>query len=199
MILTPEGNFLWDCISLIDEATIRIIKALGGLKGISISHPHYYGSMIEWSHAFAGVPIYLHGADQQWIMRPDPVVKLWEGDTLSLASDITLIRCGGHFAGGLVLHWSKGGRGRGCLLAGDIMLITSDRKSVSFMRSYPNHIPLAGPSIKHIVAMTEPFDYDVIYGPFFDRLILKDGKKTVQFCANRYLNAIEGDGSADRT
>src|SRR5262249_55838205 len=142
LILTPEGNFLWDCISLLDEATVRIIKALGGLKGIAISHPHYYGTMVEWSHAFGGVPIHLHAADRQWLMRNDPVIKLWDGDTFALSPELTLIRCGGHFAGGLVLHWSKGGRGLGCLMAGDVIMATSDRKSVSFMRSYPNLIPL---------------------------------------------------------
>ena len=62
------------------------MKALGGLAAIAISHPHYYSTMVEWSHAFGGVPIHLHAADRQWIMRPDPVVHLWDGDTLPLAA-----------------------------------------------------------------------------------------------------------------
>src|SRR5579862_5461802 len=51
LVMTAEGNVLWDCISLLDEATIAIVKALGGLIGIAISHPHYYSSMVEWAHA----------------------------------------------------------------------------------------------------------------------------------------------------
>lgn len=33
LIQSPEGNILWDCISLIDEPTIAAIKALGGIYG----------------------------------------------------------------------------------------------------------------------------------------------------------------------
>jgi glyoxylase-like metal-dependent hydrolase (beta-lactamase superfamily II) len=112
IVRAPEGNILWDCIPFIDAATVEIVKGLGGLAGIAISHPHYYATMMEWSRAFGGVPIHLHAADRQWIMRPDPAIKLWEGDTLPLAREITLIRCGGHFAGGTVLHWAAGGAGR---------------------------------------------------------------------------------------
>ena len=42
LIRTPAGNVLWDCISLLDDATIDIITALGGLQAIAISHPHFY-------------------------------------------------------------------------------------------------------------------------------------------------------------
>ena len=104
ILRAPDGNILWDCISFIDAATIELVKGLGGLSGIAISHPHYYSSMVEWSRAFGGIPIYLHAADRQWIMRSDPVIKLWEGDTLPIVQGIILIRCGGHFAGGTVLH-----------------------------------------------------------------------------------------------
>jgi hypothetical protein len=63
--------------------------------------------MVEWSRAFGGVPIHLHADDQRWIMRPDPSIQLWNGETLKLLPDVTLIRCGGHFLGGAVLHWAK--------------------------------------------------------------------------------------------
>ena len=55
----PKGNLLWDCIALIDEATVEIVKGLGGLIGIAISHPHYYSTMVEWSRALGGVRIHL--------------------------------------------------------------------------------------------------------------------------------------------
>src|SRR5262245_10618154 len=44
LVCTPNGNVLWDCISLIDEATVTLIKGLGGLKAIAISHAHFYTS-----------------------------------------------------------------------------------------------------------------------------------------------------------
>jgi hypothetical protein len=68
---TPKANLLWDCLSLLDEAVVEVIQVMGGISAIAISHPHYYSSMVEWSRAFGGVPIYLHADDRQWIMRPE--------------------------------------------------------------------------------------------------------------------------------
>ena len=79
LLRTPNGNILWDCIALVDNATVELIKGLGGVKGIAISHPHYYTTMTEWSRALGGVPIHLHEGDKQWIMRSDDTVKLWSG------------------------------------------------------------------------------------------------------------------------
>jgi hypothetical protein len=196
LLTTDRGNFLWDCISLLDEATVAIVKGLGGLAGIAISHPHYYSSMVEWAHAF-DAPIHLHTSDREWVMRPDPASKFWDGDALNLAPGITLIRCGGHFAGGTVLHWAQGGGGRGSLLSGDIVQIIPDRKFVTFMRSYPNMIPLSAPAVERIGAMLEPYGYDVIHGAWFDRIIPSGGKEVVKRSIARYVAAVRGDGSAE--
>jgi hypothetical protein len=196
LLRTAKGNVLWDCISLLDDATMAIVKGLGGLFGIAISHPHYYSSMVEWAHAFAA-PIHLHAGDRQWVMRPDPAIKFWDGDTLALADGVTLIRTGGHFAGGTVLHWAQGGDGRGALLSGDIVQVIPDRKFVTFMRSYPNMIPLSAPSVERIGALLEPYKYDVIHGAWFDRTIPRGGKDIVQRSIARYVAAVRGDGSAE--
>src|SRR4051794_25487006 len=42
LVRTPRGNVLWDCVALLDDATIEIVRALGGIHAIAISHPHYY-------------------------------------------------------------------------------------------------------------------------------------------------------------
>src|SRR5258708_643900 len=52
LVQTPAGNVLWDCISLLDDPTVAAVNALGGIAAIAISHPHFYSSMIEWSHRF---------------------------------------------------------------------------------------------------------------------------------------------------
>jgi hypothetical protein len=196
LLKTGAGNFLWDCISLLDPATVEIVKAFGGLAGIAISHPHYYATMVEWAHAF-NAPIHLHVGDRQWVMHPDPSVKFWDGDTLSLTDGVTLIRCGGHFAGGTVLHWANGGNGRGSLLTGDIVQVIPDRKFVTFMRSYPNMIPLSAPAVEQIGKCLETFDYDVIHGAWFERTIPRGGKDVVQRSITRYVAAVRGDGSAE--
>jgi glyoxylase-like metal-dependent hydrolase (beta-lactamase superfamily II)/DNA-directed RNA polymerase subunit RPC12/RpoP len=187
---TPGANVLWDCLSLLDEAVVEAITALGGLSAIAISHPHYYASMVEWSRAFGGVPVYLHAADRQWVMRPDQAIVFWEGETRTLAEGLTLIRCGGHFDGGTVLHWADGAEGRGALLTGDILQVVPDRKRVSFMYSYPNYIPLPAPAIERIVKAVEPFEYDRVYGAFWDRVIEKGGRAVVKESAGRYLRAL---------
>src|SRR5512146_239663 len=112
LVQTPEGNLLWDCTSLIDEPAIAAVKALGGIRAIAISHPHYYSSMVEWSRAF-DAPVYLHEYDVQWVMRPDPCIRFWKEETQPLFGGLSLVRCGGHFPGGTVAHWPQGAEGRG--------------------------------------------------------------------------------------
>jgi glyoxylase-like metal-dependent hydrolase (beta-lactamase superfamily II) len=192
VVCTPGGNVLWDCIAMLDPATVTLINGLGGVKAIAISHPHFYTTMVEWSRAFGNVSIYLHSADRRWIMRPDPSIELWDGETLNLLPEVTLIRCGGHFPGGTVLHWSKGAGGRGVLCSSDIATVTTDRKFLSFMRSYPNLIPLSAAQVTAIAAALEPFDFDTIYGHYFDRVIPTDGKRVLETSVNRYVAAING-------
>jgi hypothetical protein len=104
LVRTENGNFLWDCIALLDDATIDFIGRLGGLRGIAISHPHYYSTMVEWSYAFGKIPIHLHAADEQWVMRTDPVIHFWKENRLELVEGLSLVHCGGHFAGGTVFN-----------------------------------------------------------------------------------------------
>lgn len=190
LVQAPGGNVLWDCISLIDEATINTIRSLGGIAAIAISHPHFYSSMVEWSKAFDNAPIYLHAADREWVMRPDPAIKFWEGEAHALGEGITLIRGGGHFEGSTVLHWAHGAEGRGVLLTGDTITVVPDRRYVSFMRSYPNIIPLPPAAIKRIQEAVAPLRYDRIYGGWFDRVVKSNAREAVERSAARYLHAI---------
>ena len=80
LVQTPHGNVMWDCITLIDDATIDLVHALGGIAAIAISHPHYYSCMVEWAHAF-DAPVWLHEADRAHVMRPDPLLHFWSGAT----------------------------------------------------------------------------------------------------------------------
>ena len=45
--------------------------------------------------------------------------------------------------------------------------------------------------------MLEPFDYELIYGAWFDRDLVPGGKDVVKRSIARYLAAIEGDGTAE--
>ncbi len=133
LIETPEGNILWDCVTLLDNPTIEHIKESGGLSAIAISHPHYYTTMVEWSRAFGDIPIYIHADDAQWVMRPDRRVRHWRGEIETLPGGVRIARCGGHFAGAAVLHWPQGAGALGALLTGDTIQVVPDRRWVSFM------------------------------------------------------------------
>jgi hypothetical protein len=190
LVRTPGGNVLWDCVPLLDPAVVEFVKALGGITAVAVSHPHYYSSVVEWSRAFGDVPVHLHAADRQWVMRPDKVIDFWEGETKPLGGGLTLVRCGGHFEGGTVLHWQAGAGGRGALLTGDILQVVADRKHVSFMYSYPNYVPLSAAAVERIVTAVAPFAYERVYGAFWDTVIERDGKTAVGRSADRYLRAI---------
>jgi glyoxylase-like metal-dependent hydrolase (beta-lactamase superfamily II) len=190
LVRSGQTNVLWDCIPFIDDASVRIVRALGGIGAIAISHPDLYSSMVEWSHAF-DAPVYLHGADRQWLMRPDAAIKFWDNETKEIAPGITLIRCGGHFEGGTVLHWAAGANGRGALLSGDIVHVGMDKK-VSFMRSYANEIPLHASSVRNIADVLDPWPFDSIYGGWYERIITIDGKAILAYSVRRYLAAITG-------
>ncbi len=191
LVRTPGGNVLWDCISLLDTATVTVIEGLGGIKAIAISHPHFYTAMVEWAHAF-DCPIHLHSADKQWVMRPDAAIKHWDGETLELWDGVTLVRCGGHFEGGTVLHWAGGAQGRSVVCSGDILTVATDRKWLSFMRSYPNFIPLSARAVTGIGEALKPFAFEAIYGHYFDRVIARHGKQVLESSIARYIAAIEG-------
>lgn len=194
LVTHPNGNVLWDCVPLFDDGLVEMLKGIGGISAIAVSHPHYYTSMVEWSRAF-DCPIYLHAADRQWVMRPDPVIEFWDGDAKPIGDGMTLVRCGGHFDGGTVLHWPDGAGGKGTILSGDILQVVQDRRWVSFMYSYPNLIPLPASMVRGIAAAVEPYNFDRIYGAWWGKVVATDAKEAVTRSAERYIQA---QGAADK-
>jgi hypothetical protein len=189
LLQSPGGNLLWDCITLLDDETADAIDERGGIRAIAISHPHYYSAIVEWAGRF-NTQILLHAADREWVMRQSSRIHFWEGTTLSLWDDMTLINCGGHFEGGTLLHWPGDANGRGALLTGDIIQVVQDRRYVSFMRSYPNLIPLGRAAIRQILKRVEPFAFEQIYGAWWKANVLFDAKAAVKRSAERYLRWI---------
>ncbi len=190
LIRTAEGNVLWDGLSLLDDATVALLRALGGLAAIAISHPHYYGNMVEWAQTF-GCPLWLQAGDRHWAVRPDPAICFWSGATQALPGGLTLIHAPGHFDGAAMLHWPGGAEGRGALLSGDIVQVAADRRTAGFMRSYPNWIPLGPAAVRRIGDAVAPFAFDRVYGAWWDRVIETDGKAAVERSVARALHWLE--------
>lgn len=193
LVQTEAGNVLYDCVSLLDDEARAAIEARGGLAAITISHPHFYDAMVSWSHAFGGCPIYVPEVDRDFVTRPDPAIRYWDGEPLEVVPGVTLIRTGGHFPGSAVLHWAAGAEERGALMVGDSITVVPDRRYVSFMYSYPNLIPTSPETVRAIVAAVEPFAFDRIYGGWWDRNVMAGGKQAIQRSAERYVAFLEGD------
>ena len=123
-------------------------------------------------------------------------VKLWSGANQAAAARRSrLINAGGHYPGGTCLHWAAGAGGKGALLSGDIVQVVQDNKSVSFMWSFPNFIPLSAPRVQGVVDALKPYAFERVHGAFDHRTIWSDGKGVVERSAKRYLEIIRGDGS----
>ena len=187
LLTAADGNVLWDMITYIDDDLIARVRELGGVSAIAISHPHFYGSMIEWAHTF-GAPVYIHAKDREWVARPDDAVIFWDGDTREIADGLTLVNVGVHFDGGQVLHRAHAQDGAGALFSGDIFTVVADRRWVSFMHSYPNHIPERPRTIRRALALIGPLRFDRVYGAWWGRIVDADGAAAVQRSAARYLS-----------
>ena len=195
LVRTAAGNVLWDMITYLDDDLVQQVNDLGGVSAIAVSHPHFYGSMIEWAHAF-DAPVYIHESDRQWVARPDESVVYWSGATCSLGDGVPmLINAGVHFDGGQVLHWADGEDGSGALFSGDIFTVVSDRRWVSFMYSYPNHIPeAAANSPAGPVADGALPSFSRVYGAWWNRIVDADGAAAIRRSADRYLKFALDDG-----
>jgi len=186
LLVTAAGNFLWDCISYLDEATIQAVRALGGIQAISVSHPHFYGVMVEWAKAF-DAPIYIPSADREWVVRDEGTVRWYEGSAEPVPG-LTLIQVGGHFEGSAVLHWAEGPDGSGALLTGDSISVVSDRRWVTFMRSYPNYIPVPPAAVQGIVDALEPYEFAHIFGGWTGNDVRGGAKDALRRSAERYIS-----------
>lgn len=152
---TEKGNILWDCITYIDEETIKTVKDLGGIEAIVISHPHYYSTSLHWAEAF-GCRVYLSAEDKDWIMRTGPAHVLWEGKEKEfLDGQFKAVKVGGHFPGSSVLLWKERKK---LLVADSITVIPSgvyhvdrpaDTASFTFMWSYPNMVRRWSIALRH--------------------------------------------------
>ena len=194
LVQTPGGNVLYDCVSLLDESATREIERRGGIDYICLSHPHFYDSMVEFSHAFGGAPILIPEVDRDHVMRPDPSIRYWDGTPLELVPGVTLIQCGGHFDGSAVLHWRDGAEGKGALLVGDSITVVPDRRYVSFMTSYPNLIPMSGAKVRAILDSIAPYRFDRIYGGWWSRNVMTGAEDAVRRSADRYIGHISPEG-----
>jgi hypothetical protein len=192
LVQTSEGNILWDCITVLDQATIEAVEKLGGIQAIVISHPHFYSAMCAWGLRF-GAPVYVHEWDKEWVAREDGEVRYWSGDECKLFGGCTVYRLGGHFPGSAILHIPKTQEGKAVALSGDTIQCTKRKNFVSYMYSYPTYIPLPASEVQRIRDRLEQVPhFDKIYGGWWTTQVLENGHQIAVEGAERVLDALEG-------
>jgi hypothetical protein len=61
---------------------------------------------------------------------------------------------------------------------------------MSFMRSYPNALPVNAKTVRSIVGTLEPFAFDRMYGGWWDRVCVSGARARLHASAERYIAAI---------
>ncbi|MGH1565231.1 hydrolase [Mumia sp. DW29H23] len=190
LVTTDEGSLLWDPTGYLDDGTARRILERGPVLAVAASHPHMFGVQTAWGEAL-DAPVLVCASDAEWIGRRTDRVALWEDEHV-LAPGLTLHRIGGHFAGAAVAHWADDVTSKGLLLSGDTVFPNPDRRSLGFMRSYPNKIPLSAGTVQAIADRLAPLAFDRIVGNF-GNLIDGDAKAVLEHSAARHVAWVRGD------
>ncbi|MFJ5958812.1 hydrolase [Paenarthrobacter sp. NPDC092416] len=191
LVVTPQGSLLWDPVGYVDENAVQSVLQHGPVLAIAASHPHMFGVQVEWSRRLGGVPVLVAEADRQWLGRHDPNINFWSGIE-TITEGLALHQTGGHFVGSAVAHWAEGAGGKGVLLTGDSVFPNPDRRSIAFMRSYPNRLPLSGAVALRIAATLDELEFDRIYGNF-NNVIAAGAKAALKESAQRHAAWTRGD------
>lgn len=201
VVTTSAGALLWDPLGFVDDAGVAAVvaAAAGGDVVIAASHPHMFGVQVEWSRRIAeatgrDVPVLVSEADADWVARPDVVIETWApGPTgeREVLPGVVLSQPGGHFPGSAVVHWSDGADGQGVLLSGDTIFANPDR-TASFMRSYPNRIPLSGAVVTRVAEHVARRPFERLYNNF-EGVIPADARAVVLSSAERHAAWVRGD------
>ena len=191
VITTEAGTVLWDPPGFLDDEAVERIRALGDVLGISASHPHMFGAQLEWSRRLGDAPVLVSAPNLEWVSRTGPAIRE-HGDRHEVAPGLTLLRFGGHFRGSTVLHWAAGAGGRGVLLSSDTIHANPDRATVTFLRSYPNRIPLSPAVVERIASAAEQLPFDRLYDNFA-RGVDTGARAAVRRSADRYIAWARGD------
>ena len=191
LVCTRAGNLLWDPVGYLDDEAVNRVRGLGDVTVIAASHPHMFGVQVEWSRALGDVSVLVSQADVEWVQRPDPAIKTWTG-RYDVAPGLTLHQVGGHFPGSSIVHWAAGAGGKGVLLVSDTIHANPDRATVTFMRSYPNRIPLSPAVVGRITRAVTPLPFDRLYDNF-GRTVEAGAAAAVSRSADRYSRWVRGD------
>ena len=190
---TPAGTVLWDPTGYVDDEAAAQIRELGDVVAITSSHPHMFGVAGGVQPAARRRPDPRHRAEHGLGGPPRPRDPLVARVARASAPGVTLLQLGGHFEGSAVIHWAQGAGGRGgVLLASDTIQTNPDRETVTFMRSFPNRIPLSPAVVRRLAGAVEHLAFDRLYDNF-GSTIDADASGAVRRSADRYAAWAGGE------
>lgn len=196
---TEQGNLLLDVPPYIDAEAVAAVAGLGGVAAIVASHPHMYGVQLEWSAAFDDAPVHVSRADAGWVQRrtraeegagASPIVE-YDGQIEPIPG-VLVRQLGGHFPGSSIAVWRSPEDGVGVFLGGDTISPVVRTGWVTFMRSFPNYLPLSGAVVRRMADAVADLDFDRMYGNFGQQL-RSGGKAAVAESAQRYIAWVSGE------
>ena len=179
----PEDGQRWTTMDDLASEHRNELRDDEGLTGIG-TDPHF-----AIGQRALIVPSAIGNVLWECVTLLDDAIELWNGETRDVGG-LTLLRLGGHFRGGTVLHRPEGS---GTLLSGDIVQVIPDRRWVSFMYSYPNLIPLPAETVLRMADLLKPYAFETMQGAWWGTTVRGDAKAIVQRSAERYARALAGD------
>lgn len=189
LVVTDHGTLLWDPPGLITDEAVAAVRSHGSTVAIAASHPHMFGVQTAWAEAL-DAPVLVNADDREWVQLHHPAIEHWQGER-DVLPGLTLHQLGGHFKGSAVAHWAAGAAGHGVVLAGDTVFVNPDG-TASFMRSYPNRIPLSAAVVLRLADALEPLGFDRLYNNF-GAVIRQDAARVVRLSAERHAAWVRGD------
>ena len=189
LVQTSSGNVLVDVPPFIDEESVRRVRELGGISAIIATHPHMYGAQVSWSKALDDAPVFVSAADRVWLGRRAPQIVVWSGQR-ELIPGVVASQPGGHFPGSVVVRFT-GADGLGVLLTGDTIAVVARHHTVSFMRSYPNRLPLSAAVVRRVADHVLVYEFDRLYDNFTG-VVAKDARQVVTDSAELYIGWVSG-------
>ena len=181
LVLTPTGNILWDCVALLDAATEALMRGSAGSRPSrsrirTITPACRTGRRLSTRRSFCMRPI---ASGSCGSLPAAPLLGRRRARNPPLDHTDPSRR---PFAGSTVLHWGATADGAGALLAGDIVQVTPGARRATFMRSYPNMMPLSAAAVRQIAARLAPWPYRRIYGAFAGQDVLDEGRDRRALC-----------------
>ncbi|WVW81997.1 hypothetical protein I302_104002 [Kwoniella bestiolae CBS 10118] len=209
LIETAEGSYIWDCSAFISLPLIgHLSKLKKPLKGIAISHPHFFSTSLTWSRALK-VPLYVCEDDKEWYQRlsdsKDDDQVIWWKDEQELGRGVKVVQCGGHFPGSSILYWdrlseppppkdslpTKPTPVSGIIFTADTLMVQPTQLSFAFIWSVPNMIPLRPHSILSIQDRLKSLSFAQATSSWPNKWIRQDAKQILEQSVITFL-AAEG-------